>query len=43
MPKTRKDGVRLNNAGLLIYQAAATGDLDKLELVFSSVPPEEGK
>ena len=45
MPSTKKDllGVRLNNAGQLIYQAACSGELEKLELVFNSIPEKEGE
>jgi hypothetical protein len=44
MPATKKDqlDVRLNNPGLLIYQAACTGDPEKLEFVFNNVPENEG-
>jgi hypothetical protein len=44
MPTTKKDllDVRLNNPGLLIYQAACTGDPEKLEFVFNNVPENEG-
>ncbi len=45
MPTTRKGllDIRLNNAGLLIYQAANSGDLERLELVFTSIPENEGQ
>ena len=42
MSRAGKD-LRLNNAGLLIYQAASLGDLGQLELVFNSIPEDDGE
>ncbi len=43
MSKATGKDLRLNNAGLLIYQAASLGNLGQLELVFNSVPQDEGE